>query len=170
MANFPYAPCMFTQALFIFAVLSANIVLSEILVRKTFFRHIGTSLLVILVTAVVANFGVIPTSANEAPIYDGVFTYVAPMAIFLLLLNVNLKDILKAGPKMIVMFFIGAGGTMLGVILGMWVIDGSNSIGELYNALGGMFTGTYTGGSVNFNAIALHYGVAQHGALFAGTV
>lgn len=161
---------MFTQALFIFAVLSANIVLSEILVRKTFFRHIGTSLLVILVTAVIANLGVIPTSSAEAPIYDGVFTYVAPMAIFLLLLNVNLKDILQAGPKMIAMFMIGAAGTMAGVILGMWLIDGRQSIGELYNALGGMFTGTYIGGSVNFNAVALHYDVAKEGTLFAGTV
>ena len=161
---------MFTQSLFVFAMLSAAIVLSEILVRKTFFRHIGTSLLVIIITAVIANLGIIPTSGAEAPIYSGVFAYIAPVAIFLLLLNVNLRDILQAGPKMIAMFCIGAVGTMAGVVLGMWVIDGQHAIGELYRALGGMFTGTYTGGSVNFNAVALHYGVAQEGTLFAGAV
>lgn len=161
---------MFTQSIFVFAMLSAAIVLSEILVRKTFFRHIGTSLLVIIVTAVIANLGIIPTSADEAPIYDGVFVYVAPVAIFLLLLNVNLRDILQAGPKMIGMFLIGAAGTMAGVILGMWLIDGQTAIGDLYRPLGGMFAGTYVGGSVNFNAVALHYGVAKEGALFAGSV
>lgn len=161
---------MFTQGMFVFAVLSANIVISEVLVRHTFFRHLGTSLLVIIVTAVVANLGIIPTTAEQAPIYDGVFGYVAPVAIFLLLLNVNLKDVLQAGPKMILMFGIGAVGTMLGVALGMRLIDAANSIGEHYFALGGMFTATYIGGSVNFNAIALHYQVAKEGTLFAGAV
>jgi uncharacterized membrane protein len=35
------------------------------------------------------------------------------------------------------------------------------------HAIAGMFTGTYIGGSVNLNAVALHYGVAKEGALFA---
>lgn len=161
---------MFTQSLFVFAMLSAAIVLSELLVRKTFFRHIGTSLLVIIVTAVIANLGIIPTSGAEAPIYSGIFAYIAPVAIFLLLLKVNLRDILKAGPKMIAMFFVGAAGTMAGVLLGMWIIGGQAAVGEMYRALGGMFTGTYIGGSVNFNAVALHYGVAEEGTLFAGAV
>jgi uncharacterized membrane protein len=30
-----------------------------------------------------------------------------------------------------------------------------------------MYTGTYIGGSINFNAVALHYGVSQQGGLFS---
>jgi uncharacterized membrane protein len=33
-----------------------------------------------------------------------------------------------------------------------------------------MFTGTYTGGSVNFNAIALEYGVMRDGPLYTGSI
>lgn len=161
---------MLRDGLAIFAVLSATIVVSEWLVRTTFFRHIGTSLLVIVVTAVVANLGLLPTSAAQAPIYDGVFTIVAPLAIFLLLLNVNLREVIKAGGPMLLAFALGAAGTVAGVLLGMHLIDGAAVIGAPYRALGGMFTATYIGGSINFNSIALHYGVAEEGTLFAGAV
>jgi uncharacterized membrane protein len=38
----------------------------------------------------------------------------------------------------------------------------------MYDALAGMFVGTYTGGSVNFNAVAIAYHVDRDPALFAG--
>jgi uncharacterized membrane protein len=40
--------------------------------------------------------------------------------------------------------------------------------GEHAAALGGMYAATYIGGSINFNAIALHYRVVDHGLLYAG--
>ena len=151
-------------------MLCGNIVVSELLVRKTFLRHIGTALLVILVTAVTSNIRLIPTNSLDAPIYDAIFQYIAPLAIFLLLLEVNLRTILKAGTTMLFIFLIGSFGTVAGVVIGMMVINGRENIGELYNGIAGMFTGTYTGGSINFNAIALHYGVARDGLLYTGSV
>jgi len=52
----------------------------------------------------------------------------------------------------------------------MWAVSGRSSLGPLYGALGGMFTGTYIGGSINFNAIALHYEVTKDGTLYAGAI
>ncbi len=150
------------------AVLCANVLASELLVQRTFCRHLGTALLVIVVTAVTANLGVIPTGGSV--VYDGVFDVAAPMAIFWLLLRVNLRSILQAGAPMLVMFLVGSVGTTLGVIVGMRVIGGPAAIGESYAALGGMFVGTYTGGSVNFNALALNYGVVENGTLYAGAM
>ncbi|MCH7782128.1 DUF819 family protein [candidate division KSB1 bacterium] len=161
---------LFSNSLLIIAVLCGNIVVSELLVRKTFLRHIGTALLVILVTAVTSNIRLIPTNSLDAPIYDAIFQYIAPLAIFLLLLEVNLRTILKAGTTMLFIFLIGSFGTVAGVVIGMMVINGRENIGELYNGIAGMFTGTYTGGSINFNAIALHYGVARDGLLYTGSV
>ncbi len=159
-----------TDPVAILAILCLNVVFAEWLVRNTLCRHVGTALLVILVTAAVANLGLIPANAQQAPVYNGIFAYVAPMAIFLPLLQVNLRDVLRAGLPMIGSFLIGSAGTMLGVLAGMWAIDGPQALGEAYRALGGMFVGTYTGGSVNFNAIALHYGIASEGVLYAGSV
>jgi len=154
--------------MFVFGVLSLLVVLSEYLVEKTPLRFLGVSLLVIVLAAVTANLGIIPTSAAHAPVYDWVFSTIAPLAIFLILLKVNVKDVLKAGSPMILMFVIGAAGSVIGVLVGMKVIGGRRVIGDLWRAVGGMYTGTYIGGSVNFNAIALQYGVVKNGTLFAG--
>ncbi|MEC7583635.1 MAG: hypothetical protein VYE77_04900, partial [Planctomycetota bacterium] len=81
---------MSDDPLFILAILSLNVVVSELLVRRTVLRHFGTALLVILVTALVANLDVIPTGTRGVPLYEGVFRNVAPLAIFWLLLQVNL--------------------------------------------------------------------------------
>lgn len=155
---------------YILTLLALNVVLSEWLVRHTFLRHFGTALLVIVITAVLSNLGMIPTSLTETPVYEGIFEYVALLAIFWLLLQVNLKDIVKAGAPMLVMFIVGAVGTVLGVLLGLWVIDGDQSFGEHYRAVGGMFVGTYVGGSVNFQALALEYDVVREGMLYGAMV
>ena len=162
-----------SNSLYIIGVLSAVIFLTELLVRRTFMKHFGTALLVILFTALVANLGLIPTGANtEAPVpaYEFVFGTVAPLAIFWLLMPVNLRDILKAGKSIILMFLFGSLATAVGVFVAMWAIDGASTIGPLYNAIGGMFVGTYTGGSVNFNALGLHYDVMKEGVLYGGAI
>lgn len=148
---------MSDNQLFILAVLASCVVLSELLVRHTWLRHAGTALVVIVVTAIVANLGIIPTSSGDQPVYNVLFREGAWIAIFWLLLQVHLREVLRAGWPMIALFLLGSGGTVAGVIAGMAVIDGPHRIGEAAAVLGGMFTGTYTGGSTNFIAIASHY-------------
>ena len=158
------------DSLAILAVLMANILVADWLTRLPVFRQLGTSLTVIILTAITANLGLIPTSTNAPPLYDGIFTYLAPISIFYLLLTVDLRSLKQAGSPMVLNFFIGAAGTMLGVLAGMWAVAGPKGFGELYYALGGMFAGTYTGGSSNLNAIALHYGVNKTGNLYAAAI
>jgi len=160
----------FTNPLMILAILCFNIAISELLVKKTRLRLIGTALLVIIITAVAANFNIIPSASNPSVIYKGIFKYVAPIAIFFLLLQVNIRNLKKAGMPMLIMFVIGSIGTMIGVVCAMWIVSGEETIGAYYYAICGMFTGTYTGGSINFNAIALHYDVTEQGNLYAGSV
>lgn len=153
-----------TNPLFILSVLCLNVVICEWLSKKPGFSHIGTALLVIVVTAIEANFGLIPTS--EVPVYDGIFNYLAPFALFLLLLGVNLKDLKQAGLPTMTMFLTGSVAVIIGVFISIWLFNAQSTVGPLYYALGGMLTGTYIGGSVNFHAVALHYGVSKAGNLF----
>ena len=164
---------MFTTPLYVLSLLCLIVVLSEWLVRRTPLRHLGVALLVILLTAVIANIGVLPAGSTEArpvPTYEAIFAYIAPISIFWLLLRVNLKALLRAGLPLVILFLIGSLGTTLGVVLGMWAVNGEENIGELYHAVGGMFVGTYTGGSVNFNALALNYDIVKEGTLYGGAV
>lgn len=153
-----------TDAVFILFVLCLNVVFCEWLIKKPGFRHIGTALLVILLTAIEANFGLIPTT--ETPVYDGIFSYLAPFSLFLLLLNVNLKDLKQAGLPMLLLFLVGSAGTIIGVFVSVWAFAAPQTVGKLFYALAGMFTGTYIGGSVNYHAVALHYNVSKAGNLF----
>ena len=156
------------QPLLIGAALLAAVAASEWLAERTALRHLGSALLVIVLTALLANIGIIPTYSGDVAIYTGIFEYVAPLSIFLLLLQVRLAGLLRAGLPMLLLFLLGAAGTTVGVFAGMAAVGGEAAFGEAYRALGGMFVGTYIGGSVNFNAIALEYGVMQNGALYAG--
>jgi len=132
-------------------------------------KTIGTPILVIVITAIVANFGVIPTATAGHPVYDSIFVYLAPMGIFIALLEVDLKSLKKAGLPILIMFIIGGIGTMIGVLVSWFVVRPAAEIGPLANALAGMFTGTYIGGSINFNAVALHYQVNAHPDLYAAS-
>lgn len=157
-----------SDPLFLLAVLCANVALAEWLVRRTRLRHLGSALLVIVITAIAANAGVIPPYSDAIPVYAGVFSYVAPLGIFWLLLQVRLKGLVHVGLPLFALFLVGAAGTIAGTLCGLAVVGGQSAFGEKSFALGGMFVATYVGGSVNFNAVALQYGVVEDGALYAG--
>ncbi|NJB86346.1 putative membrane protein [Lewinella marina] len=159
---------MITDPLLLLAILCGSVVVSEWLARHTFLRHLGTALVVIIVVAVWANLGFIPSASQGSVVYSGIFRYLAPLAIFYLLLDVNLASVRRAGTAMLGLFVVGSLATAVGVIAGMYVIDGHTHFGGLYPAIAGMFTGTYTGGSVNFNAVAIHYDMMREGVLYAG--
>ncbi|WP_421764986.1 DUF819 domain-containing protein [Ekhidna sp.] len=161
---------MTENALFILAVLFLLIFLSEWLCKHTFLKHISSSLLVIILGAAVANSGLIPSASNPSPVYEAIFQYVAPASIFFLLLGVNLKQLRKAGFPMLIAFLLGSMGTMIGVIVALQLINYEMVFGVNYAAIAGMMTGTYTGGSANFNAVALHYDVIRDGAIYTGVV
>ncbi len=156
-----------TDSAAILSVLFLVIAVTDWLCKKTFLRHAGTALMVILFTALVANLGIIPASTPSTPVYDGIFGYVAPLSIFWMLLNINLSSLKLAGKPMLMMFAIGSFATMAGAFVAMLILDGPVKIGDLYYAIGGMYTGTYTGGSINFNAVAINYKVSKEGGLFA---
>lgn len=156
--------------LIILILLFANIAICEYLVRHTFLKHLGTALLVILLTAIEANLFLIPSASNPSPVYDIIFTYIAPISIFYLLLEVNFASIRKAGVPILFMFFIGSIGTVIGVFVAGSLINGVENIGDKFPVIAGMFTGTYTGGGLNFNAVALHYEMNKEANLYTGAV
>ncbi|MCO4822173.1 MAG: DUF819 family protein [Flavobacteriaceae bacterium] len=133
-------------------------------------KQFGAALLIILFTAVIANFKLIPSASNSIPLYSVIFKYIAPISIFYLLLNVNLASIKRAGLPMIGLFIIGSIATTLGILISWFILSPENVLGEDGKVIAGMLTGTYTGGSVNFNAIALAYDFQEKGTLYAGTI
>ncbi|MEL7002635.1 MAG: DUF819 family protein [Bacteroidota bacterium] len=159
---------MFSSPLFILIVLSANIILSIWLEEKTKLKHLGAALLVIIITAVTANLEIIPSASDSSPMYDAIFKYIAPISIFYLLLGVSLKELKRAGLPMLILFGAGAFATLCGVALANYLFG--QQFGVDAPPIAGMITGTYIGGSINFNAVAVHYDMMKQGPVFASIV
>ena len=111
--------------------------------------------------AVLSNTGLVPPAS---PVYSVIEGPITSLAIAWLLLAVNLSDLRVAGPRMIGAFCLAVMGTALGAFVGALVFAGS--FGENTWKLGGVFTGTYSGGSVNFVAVAREVELPDF--LFAG--
>lgn len=161
---------LFDQPIFVLALLCAMIWLSLLAAKTKWGKPLGAALLVILFTAVLANAKIIPSASDSIPLYDGIFHYVAPLSIFYLLLGANLREIKKVGLPVLALFLMGSLATVIG-ILGAWVLVSPQTVlGENAKILAGMLTGTYTGGSANFNAVALIYNFQEEGLLYAGAI
>ena len=159
-----------SNPVYVLLMLCLMIILSLYVGRTKLGKQLGSALLVILFTAIIANLKLIPSASNSIELYSIIFEYIAPISIFFLLLNVNLISIKKAGLPMITLFIVGSLSTTLGILISWIIISPQNILGSDAKVIAGMLTGTYTGGSVNFNAVALEYGFQKKGILYAGTV
>ena len=95
-----------------------------------------------------SNTGIVP---GTSPTYAWLSSTGVSLAVVLILLNVDLDSIRSAGPKMFVAFLIGAVATAIGALAGALTVG--RAVGPEAWKLAGQFTGTYTGGGMNFAAL-----------------
>ena len=100
----------------------------------------------ILGAIVASNLNLIPKSAQA---YSFVFTYLVPALIPLFLINANVKRIIKESGRVGIGFILACLGSAAGAIIGISLLD----LGSKEADLAGIFTATYTGGSVNYAAV-----------------
>jgi uncharacterized membrane protein/uncharacterized protein len=158
-----------TDSIYLLAVLCAVAAVADWLGKFPAGRWLGGAIISLLLGIVLANVGLIPTVSNAPPLYAYLITVGAPVAVFLLLLDVRLQALKRAGVPMLVAFGIGAVGTLVGVATAFWLTNADEWLGRFAAPVGGMYAATYTGGSANLTAVALHYGVTNDPALFAAT-
>ncbi|MBI1401870.1 MAG: DUF819 family protein [Porphyrobacter sp.] len=151
-------------------VLVATVALAEVVGRIGAARRLGPAMFVILFGAVLANCGIIPSAANGGPIYDQIFATVIPASIFLVLLEVNLTSLRRAGGTMVASFLVGSLGVMLGVVIAFRLLPMQAMLGPLAAPFAGMYTGTYIGGAANFNAVAIAYDAFGSGTRFTAAL
>ncbi len=157
--------------LYILAVLCLVVAASEWLVRRTRLRPVGSALLVVVLSAVLANLGVLPagsTSADPVPVYEAILDEGALLAVFWLLLSVRLRDTLPAIGPSVVLFLAGVVGTAAGVVFALWALDGVATVGLSYDALGGVLVAAFAGGSASVDAVAVGQGLARDSTFYDG--
>ena len=117
---------------------------------------ISGAIIALLIAVAASNFSIIPTSC---PLYDDiVWGYAVPLGIPLLLLQCNMKKIWRETGRMMVIFLIGAAGTVAGAFIAYILLH--NYIPGL-EGVAAMMTGSYVGGGVNFAALALEFDIGE---------
>jgi uncharacterized membrane protein len=155
------------DSIYLLAVLCAVAAFAEWLGRFPSGRWLGGAIISLILGMLLANIGLIPTVSSAPPLYEYLVAVGAPVAIFLLLLDVRLNALKRAGLPMLVAFGIGSLGTLVGVATAFWLTNADEWLGRFAAPIGGMYAATYIGGSANLTAVALHYGVTDEPTLFA---
>ncbi len=147
------------------AVLLAAAALGLWAERTSWGSRLSGAMVAILLTALLANLGVIPT---RAPLYDAVWTYLVPLAIPLLLLRADLRRVVRETGPLLLGFLAGAAGTVLGVLVAVAVVPLGERLEAHLPQLAGVFAATYIGGSMNYAAVAQALGLDDPEVLAAG--
>lgn len=129
------------------AVFLALAALGALFERTRFGKAAPGAIVVMLGALAAAHFGVIPASA---PVYGAIWTYLVPLAIALFLLKADLVRVFREGGRVLLGFLAGMVGATLGALLAAGLLD----LGPNEAKLAAVFSATYTGGSLNFVAVA----------------
>ncbi len=92
----------------------------------------------------------------QSPIYQKITTYILPASLFLLLITVDVKAILKLGRPALMMFFAGSFGIIFGTVVVFALFK--NFVGaDMWSGFGAL-SASWTGGSANMIAVkeAIH--------------
>lgn len=110
-------------------------------------KYANTCTLCLIGGAALCTVGILPA---EAPAYDPIWSYVAPLAIPMLLFSADLKKVAKQSGRITILFLIACVGVALGAILGSVILK--DHIPELHK-VAAVITGSQTGGAVNVAAM-----------------
>ncbi len=116
--------------------------------------RMSATLLVIILGAVLSNSGLV---ASESPVYDMISGPLVSLAIVWLLLAVDLREVRRAGPRMLWAFALAMGATVVGALVASLLWGGG--LGDAVPQLAGVMTGTYSGGGLNFVAVGRAVGL-----------
>src|SRR5690625_1009662 len=119
--------------------------------RFNWASKISGAIIALVGAIVLSNAGIIPT---ESSVYDAVWDVIVPLAIPLLLFYVNFKKIWQESGKLLIIFFISSVGTVAGTIISFFILKDHIPYLE---KIGAMMSASYTGGGVNFAAMAAKY-------------
>ncbi|MBE6989663.1 MAG: DUF819 family protein [Ruminococcaceae bacterium] len=117
-------------------------------------KNFGPALTVIVIGIILHNVGLVPA---EHEVFNYFLIYSIPIAISIMLLSVDLKEMRKLSTKPFIAMLsavvsVCIMATIGGVIFGRHIDEGWK--------IAGMFVGTYTGGSNNLSAIAVALGAS----------
>jgi uncharacterized membrane protein len=144
---------MITDPYALLAVFLGLVLLSVWLdARYAWARKISPVVMILFLAGLLSNIGLL---TDRSPFYEGLTGFCVPFAVCLILFTVNLEDLRRTGKTLLAAFVVACFATVIGVITAGLLLDSrlAQVVGDETWKLAGPFTGTYTGGSLNFFAL-----------------
>lgn len=130
---------------FLMLAAAAAIVIEQ---KARWAAKIPGAVIALLIALAASNLGLVPV---DAPVYDAVWGYIVPLAIPLLLFQLDLHAVFKESRRLLFLFLLSSAGTVVGTLLAFLMLR--HHIPEL-DKIAGMISASYSGGGVNFAAMA----------------
>lgn len=109
------------------------------------------AIIALIFALLLSNLNIIPT---ESIVYDQVWGVIIPLALPLLLFQIDIKAIWKESGRLLGIFLLSSVGTVAGTFIAFFLLK--DHIPYL-DKLSGMMSASYIGGGVNFAAMALKF-------------
>ncbi len=146
--------------LIILLLLSIEIILLRLSHAKRLHKIFNVVPVIFLLFAsgmLLSNAGIIDRGSF---VYQKSIDWLLPTALFLMMITVDVRSILHLGKAALIVFFAGAVGVMVGMVVAFLAVKGI--IGSQYAAGFGALTGSWTGGSANMIAVKEALGVPNN--------
>ncbi|RMF08590.1 MAG: DUF819 family protein [Candidatus Neomarinimicrobiota bacterium] len=123
---------------------------------QRFFKVVPPLVFAYFIPSLLSNLGMIPRSAE---IYTSIKTFLLPASLLLLTLAVDIRGILRLGPKAGLLFLAGTAGVVLGGPVALWLFR-SHLAPEIWKGMAAL-SGSWIGGGANFIAIGKAVGAGD---------
>jgi len=131
--------------------ISAFIVFAEQKTKAKLFAYLPAIVIVYFVVMLLSTFGLWQKSASVTATYKTLKTDLLPAMIFLMLLNADMREIMKLGKKMLLTFLLASTSIALGFI-GMFALFHTSFAQNSWKAFAAL-AGSWMGGTGNMVAI-----------------
>ena len=125
--------------------------------RYRWAARLSGPVIALLLAMILTNLRILPTASTA---YDFVGAWLVPLAIPLLLFRANVREIIRTGGRVFLIFHLSAVGTVIGAVLAVVILRGPIAPEEII-AAAGMMTASYIGGGVNYMAMKESYAVPE---------
>lgn len=112
---------------------------------------VSGAIIALIFALLLSNFKIIPT---ESIVYDQVWGFIIPLALPLLLFQIDIKAIWKESGRLLGIFLLSSVGTVVGTFAAFFILK--EHIPYL-DKLSAMMSASYIGGGVNFAAMTLKF-------------
>ena len=144
---------VFTDPMSVFAFLATLVAVifwvSGVKRFEKFFEYVPPVIFVYFLPMFATTFGITPSAS---PAYDWTTRYLLPLALFLLMISIDLKSVAKLGPMALFMITAGTIGIILGgpislAVFGSWLPE------DAWKGFAAL-SGSWIGGTANMVAVA----------------